>query len=113
MKAMCAPTRAIAENAGIEGDVVIEAVMTHELTVGYNAMDNRIGDMFDLGIIDPTKVTRNGIQNSCSIAGLILTTQAVMYTLPRGPRDISTGSTKHSSKRDNAAEWRVPPGLTL
>jgi len=112
MKAMRAPARTIAENAVVEGDVVIEAVMNHEITVGYNAMENKIGDMFDQGIIDPTKVTRNGIQNSCSIAGLMLTTQAVMYVLPK---NNPLSSVKYSKTKDtgSSSEWRIPPGLTI
>jgi chaperonin GroL len=112
MKAMYAPARTIAENAGVEGDVVIEAVMSHEPTVGYNAMENKIGDMFEQGIIDPTKVTRNGVQNSCSIAGLMLTTQAVMYNLPK---DTTSKSVEYSNTKENdgSTKWRMPPGLTL
>lgn len=64
--------------AGTEGEVVIQKVLGKPFTVGYNAMSDQITDLLEEGVIDPAKVTRNGLMNSCSIAGIMLTTQAVM-----------------------------------
>lgn len=57
MKALRGPCRTIADNAGVEGDVIVEAVMAASFHVGYNAMDNKIENLIDRGIIDPAKVT--------------------------------------------------------
>merc|ERR1711977_804397 len=82
-KAMCSPCRTIANNSGIEGDVIIEALLGQPLEIGYNALENKIENLMEKGIIDPAKVVRNVLQNSCSIAGLMLTTQAVMFHIPK------------------------------
>lgn len=58
--------------------MVIQKVLGKPFTVGYNAMSDQITDLLEEGVIDPAKVTRNGLMNSCSIAGIMLTTQAVM-----------------------------------
>jgi len=79
MKALRSPCRIIAQNSGVEGDVIVEALKDHPFEVGYNAMENKIENLIAKGIIDPTKVTRNGVENSCSIAGIMLTTQAVIF----------------------------------
>jgi chaperonin GroEL (HSP60 family) len=78
MKSLRAPARIIAENAGVEGEVIIQKVLGKPFSVGYNAMADSIVDLLEEGVIDPAKVTRNGLMNSCSIAGIMLTTQAVM-----------------------------------
>lgn len=78
MKAMRAPCRIIAENAGVEGEVIVQKLLGKPFEQGYNAMDDRIEDLLAKGVIDPAKVTKNGLLNSCSIAGIMLTTQAVM-----------------------------------
>lgn len=78
MKSLRAPCRIIAENAGSEGEVVISRLLGQPFEIGFNAMDDRIENLLEAGVIDPAKVTRNALQNSCSIAGIMLTTQAVM-----------------------------------
>mmetsp|Transcript_30753 Transcript_30753/g.68139 ORF Transcript_30753/g.68139 Transcript_30753/m.68139 type:complete len:404 (-) Transcript_30753:1149-2360(-) len=78
MKALRAPCRIIAENAGVEGEVIIQKLLGMPFEMGYNAMDDKIENLLDSGVIDPAKVTKNGLLNSCSIAGVMLTTQAVM-----------------------------------
>jgi chaperonin GroEL (HSP60 family) len=78
MKALRAPARTIADNAGVEGEVIVQRLLGQPFAVGYNAMVDRVEDLLAAGVIDPAKVTRNGLQNSCSIAGIMLTTQAVM-----------------------------------
>merc|ERR1712113_167602 len=83
MKALGSPCYTIARNAGAEGDVIFEAVLSQSFGVGYNAMENKIENLLNKGIIDPAKVTRNAIQNACSIAGVLLTTQAVLFEIPK------------------------------
>jgi len=78
MKSLRAPCRIIAENAGVEGEVIINRLLGQPFEMGYDAMTDRVTNLLDAGVIDPAKVTRNGLQNSCSIAGIMLTTQAVM-----------------------------------
>eukprot|EP00775_Hariotina_reticulata_P003531 gene3531-3800_t len=83
MKSLKAPARIIAENAGVEGEVIIQKVLGKPFTVGYNAMADCVTDLLEEGVIDPAKVTRNGLMNACSIAGIMLTTQAVMVEKQR------------------------------
>jgi chaperonin GroEL len=73
-----APLRTIAENAGQEGSVIVNKVRDGKDDYGYNARDNKFENFFAAGIIDPTKVTRLALENAASIAGLLLTTEAVV-----------------------------------
>ncbi|HEY8936953.1 MAG TPA: chaperonin GroEL [Cyclobacteriaceae bacterium] len=73
-----APLRTITENAGQEGSVIVNKVREGKKDFGYNARDNKFDNFFDAGIIDPTKVTRLALENAASIAGLLLTTEAVV-----------------------------------
>ncbi|MBX7126185.1 MAG: chaperonin GroEL [Cyclobacteriaceae bacterium] len=77
-----APLRVIAENAGQEGSVIINKVREGKKDYGYNARENKFEEFFAAGIIDPTKVTRLALENAASIAGLLLTTEAVVSELP-------------------------------
>ena len=78
-KAIEQPARSIAENAGIDGAVVVAKIQKSEDPhFGYNADNNTWGDMFTFGIVDPTKVTRSALQNAASVAGLLLTTEAII-----------------------------------
>jgi len=81
-KALEAPMRQIAENAGIEGSIVIENVKKMNPGEGYNALTGEYGNMISFGIIDPAKVARSAIQNAASIAALMLTTEAVVAEKP-------------------------------
>lgn len=81
-KAVEAPIRQIADNAGVEGAVVLSEVKKMKTGEGYNAADGTYGDMIKMGIIDPAKVTRSALQNAASIASLILTTEAVVTDKP-------------------------------
>jgi chaperonin GroL len=90
-KALVAPCRIIANNAGVEGDVIVEKVLNSDWEMGYNAMDGTFIDMIEGGVIDPKKVTRSGLMNACSIAGMVLTTQAVITEIPEEPMPIGTG----------------------
>ncbi|KAF5828749.1 chaperonin 60A [Dunaliella salina] len=88
-KALQAPARRIAENAGVEGEVIVQKLLGQPFEIGYNAMDDTIQDLLAAGVIDPAKVTKNGLLNSCSIAGIMLTTQAVMVERKKAsPRDL-------------------------
>src|SRR5690242_15626232 len=77
-----APLKRIAINAGLEGGVVVEKVKTLPVAHGLNAANGEYTDMFKAGIIDPAKVTRSALQNAASIAGLFLTTEAVIAEKP-------------------------------
>ena len=77
-RAIQAPLKRIAENAGINGPVIIEEVQQQEFEVGYNAATNTFGDMYKEGVVDPAKVTRSGLQNATSIASMILTTECII-----------------------------------
>jgi len=76
--AILAPLKRIAENAGINGAVIVEHIQQQDFEVGYNAAKNAYGNMYELGIIDPAKVTRSGLQNATSIASMILTTECII-----------------------------------
>lgn len=80
--ALEAPLRVIAENAGQEGSVIVNKVRDGKKDYGYNARDNKFEDFFAAGIIDPTKVARLALENAASIAGLLLTTEAVVSEIP-------------------------------
>lgn len=78
IKALEAPVRQIAENAGEDGSVIVDKMKHQENEVGYNAANGKWENMVEAGIIDPTKVTRSALQNAASIAALLLTTEAVV-----------------------------------
>jgi len=77
-RAILAPLKRIAENAGINGPVIVEQVQQQDFEMGYNAAKNTFVDMYEEGIVDPAKVTRSGIQNATSIASMILTTECII-----------------------------------
>ncbi len=81
-RALEEPLRQIAENAGLEGSVVIEHVKNAEPGVGYDALTEQYADMVKEGIVDPLKVTRSALQNAASIASMLLTTEALISDLP-------------------------------
>ncbi len=81
-RALEEPLRQIADNAGKEGSVVVEKVRTAETGVGYNVMTEGYENMIKAGIIDPAKVVRSALQNAASIAGMVLTTEAVITEKP-------------------------------
>ena len=77
-KALSAPLRQIAANAGENDAVILEMVKGAASEVGYNASKNKLVNMFDSGIIDPLKVTRSTLQNAISIASMVLTTECII-----------------------------------
>jgi chaperonin GroEL len=82
-RALKYPTQKIAENAGQEGSVIINKILEHkEFQYGYDAAKNEFTDLVAAGIIDPTKVPRTALENATSIAGMFLTTEAVIYEVP-------------------------------
>ena len=80
--ALESPLRVIAENAGQEGSVIVNKVKEGKKDFGYNARENKFEEFFAAGIIDPTKVARLALENAASIAGLLLTTEAVVWEVP-------------------------------
>ncbi|MCC6592108.1 MAG: chaperonin GroEL, partial [Xanthomonadales bacterium] len=82
-RAMEAPLREIATNSGDEPSVVLNKVCEGSGNFGYNAATGEFGDMVEMGILDPTKVTRYALQNAASIAGLMITTEAMVAELPK------------------------------
>src|SRR5436853_5560075 len=81
-KALEAPARQIADNAGQSGEVVINAVRTAKIGSGYDALRNEYGDMFKKGTVDARKVTRSALQNAASIAAMVLTTETLITDIP-------------------------------
>ncbi|KAF0091146.1 MAG: chaperonin GroEL [Fusobacteria bacterium] len=90
-KALEAPVRQIAENAGAEGSVVIEKVLSSPTGVGFNALTGEYVDMFAAGIVDPAKVVRSSLQNAGSIAALLLTTETLVAEIPEPNKPDMSG----------------------
>ncbi|HFU9316778.1 TPA: chaperonin GroEL [Staphylococcus aureus] len=87
LKALTAPVRQIAENAGLEGSVIVERLKNAEPGVGFNAATNGWVNMLEAGIVDPTKVTRSALQHAASVAAMFLTTEAVVASIPEKNND--------------------------
>ncbi|MGD1908850.1 MAG: chaperonin GroEL, partial [Leptolyngbyaceae cyanobacterium] len=87
-RALTAPLKRIAENAGQNGAVIAEQVKAKDFNVGYNAADGSFVDMLGAGIVDPAKVTRSALQNAASIAGMVLTTECIVVDKP-APKDAA------------------------
>ena len=84
-RSLLSPVRAIAENAGMEGSVVVAKVQEGEGNYGFNAATTEYGDMLEEGVVDPTKVVRSALQNASSIAGLLLTTETLITEIEEPP----------------------------
>ncbi|MBW7652220.1 chaperonin GroEL [Anoxybacillus sp. ST4] len=82
LRAIEEPVRQIAQNAGLEGSVIVERLKTEKAGVGFNAATGEWVDMIEAGIVDPTKVTRSALQNAASVAAMFLTTEAVVADKP-------------------------------
>ena len=92
LRAMEAPLRQIVTNAGEEASVVASAVKNGEGNFGYNAGTEQYGDMIEMGILDPTKVTRSALQFAASVAGLMITTECMVTELPKDEKaDLGSG----------------------
>lgn len=88
LRAMEEPMRQIVSNAGLEPSVVVNAVANGEGNFGFNAQTSTYGDMIEMGVLDPTKVTRTALQNAASVASLILTTDCMIGDLPEDKQPI-------------------------
>ena len=82
-RALEEPLRQIVYNAGLDPSVILNEVVQGDGAYGYNAATEEYGDMIEMGILDPTKVTRSALQNAVSIAGLLLTTEAMVAEKPK------------------------------
>jgi chaperonin GroEL len=89
LKALAAPLRQIADNCGIDGSVVVDEVGERAVNIGYNANTGQYVDMYKAGIIDPVKVVRTALSNAASIAGLMLTTEALVTTYDKEDKEKS------------------------
>ena len=87
---MEAPLRQIATNAGKDGAVIVQNVITGKgASYGYNAATDTYQDLIKAGVIDPTKVVRSGLQNAASVASLLLTTDALVSELPSDEKEAA------------------------
>lgn len=91
-RALAAPLKRIAENAGQNGAVIAERVKEKEFNVGFNAATNEFVDLFEAGIVDPAKVTRSALQNAASIAGMVLTTECIVVDKPEPKEGAGAGA---------------------
>lgn len=91
LKALQAPVRQIAENAGLEGSIIVERLKHAEAGVGFNAATNEWVNMLEVGIVDPTKVTRSALQHAASVAAMFLTTEAVVASIPEPENNEQPG----------------------
>jgi chaperonin GroEL len=91
-RALVAPLKRIAENAGQNGAVISERVKEKDFNVGYNAANGEFVDMFAAGIVDPAKVTRSALQNAASIAGMVLTTECIVVDKPEPKEGAGAGA---------------------
>ena len=89
-KALEAPIKQIAENAGVNGGVIVENVLAkRSQNYGYDALTGTYGDMIAKGILDPTKVTRSALQNAASVSGTLLTTESIVCDVPEPPAPVA------------------------
>lgn len=91
LKALQAPVRQIAENAGLEGSIIVERLKHAEAGIGFNAATNEWVNMLEEGIVDPTKVTRSALQHAASVAAMFLTTEAVVASIPEPENNEQPG----------------------
>lgn len=88
-RALEEPLRQIVSNAGCDSSVILNEVAKGKANFGYNAATNEYGDMVEMGIVDPTKVTRYALQNAASVTGLLLTTEAMVTEAPQGDAPVA------------------------
>jgi chaperonin GroEL len=91
-KALEIPLRLIAHNADREGSVILETVKSHEDDYGFDAETGEFGHMFEVGIVDPLKVTRSALQNAASVAAMVLTTESLVTDIPEATRTLAASS---------------------
>ena len=95
-RSLLSPARAIAENAGMEGSVVVAKLQESEGNYGFNAATSEYGDMLEEGVVDPTKVVRSALQNASSIAGLLLTTETLITEIEEPPDAAAAAADPHA-----------------
>ena len=95
-RSLLSPVRAIAENAGMEGSVVVAKIQEAEGNFGFNAATTEYGDMLAEGVVDPTKVVRSALQNASSIAGLLLTTETLITEIEEPPEMAAEAADPHA-----------------
>ncbi|NLG93620.1 MAG: chaperonin GroEL, partial [Clostridiales bacterium] len=98
LKALEEPVRQIAENAGLDGSVIVDHIKSaNKVGYGFNALTEEYGDMISFGVVDPTKVTRSALQNASSVAAMVLTTESLVAdkkepaAAPAAPADPGMG----------------------
>ena len=92
LKAIEEPIRQIAKNAGLDGSVIVDKILTKgEENFGFDALNNQYCNMVENGIIDPTKVTRSVLQNAASVASTLLTTESIVTDIPTPPAPVAPG----------------------
>ncbi|MBQ4093541.1 MAG: chaperonin GroEL, partial [Oscillospiraceae bacterium] len=92
LAALEAPVRQICANAGLEGSVVIDNILRSGKTgYGLNVAENVYGDMLEMGIVDPTKVSRSALQNAASVAAMVLTTESLVADIPEPEPAMNAG----------------------
>lgn len=91
LKSLEEPLRQIAENAGLEGSVVVDKIKGEKAGIGFNVLNEQYVDMIDAGIVDPTKVTRFALQNAASVAAMVLTTESVVADKPEKEPPMPAG----------------------
>jgi chaperonin GroEL len=95
IRAIEEPLRQISGNAGLEGSIVVNEVRKGKGGFGFNARDEKYGDLIKMGVIDPTKVVRTALQNAASVAGLMLTTEALIAEVPKEDKAPAAGGHGH------------------
>ena len=94
-RAVEAPLRALVENAGVEGAIVVKEVLDRKGNIGYDVTTQRYTDLMKAGVVDPAKVTRSALQNAASIAGLLLTTECLITDVPEDEKPMPDGGHDH------------------
>jgi chaperonin GroEL len=95
-RALEEPLRQIAGNAGEEGSIVVQKVREGKASYGYNARSGEYGDLIAMGVIDPAKVVRSALQNAASVAGLLLTTEALVAEKPKDEKPAAGAGGGHN-----------------
>ena len=90
-RALEEPLRQIVNNAGLEGSIIVEQAKKEKATVGFNVEAEKFEDLFEAGVVDPTKVTRSALQNAASVASLLLTTEALVVEIPEKKKAAPAG----------------------
>ena len=115
--ALESPLRTLVENAGLEGSVLVEDVRRAGANEGYDVALAKMGDMFDLGILDPVKVSRAALENAVSVAALMLTTESVVAEIPeKGPRsamDPEVAAAMAGGGMGGGMPAGMPPGMGM